>query len=96
MLRTAGMHEILGDASTARPHVLASLNRAAVVVYFECTDLDATYTRLSDRGVAFYAAPADQTWLWREAYLKDPDGNVLCLFQAGENRRCPPWRVASE
>ena len=68
----------------------------AVVAHFERTDLDATYTRLSDRGVAFYAAPGDQTWLWREAFLKDPDGKVLCLFQAGENRRCPPWRVASE
>ena len=50
-------------------------------------------TALSARGVAFDTVPTDQPWLWREAYLKDPDGNLLCLFQAGENRRYPPWRV---
>jgi hypothetical protein len=31
--------------------------------------------------------------LWREAYLHDPDGNVVCLYHAGENRRNPPWRM---
>jgi catechol 2,3-dioxygenase-like lactoylglutathione lyase family enzyme len=64
-----------------------------VVVYFECQDLDRTYSDLVAAGIAFESAPADQTWLWREAYLKDPDGNRLCLFQAGKNRRHPPWRL---
>ena len=27
------------------------------------------------------------------AYLRDPDGNRLCLYFAGENRVNPPWRV---
>jgi hypothetical protein len=31
--------------------------------------------------------------LWREAYLHDPDGNVLCLYHAGNNRRFPPGRI---
>ena len=40
-----------------------------------------------------YAASVDQRWLWREAYLRDPAGNVICIFHGGENRRNPPWRV---
>ena len=44
-------------------------------------------------GIAFDSPPTDQPWLWREARLRDPDGNCLCLFAAGENRRHPPWRL---
>ena len=40
--------------------------------------------------------PADQAWLWREARLADPSGNVICIYHAGENRRFPPWRVAAD
>ena len=29
----------------------------------------------------------------REARLADPAGNRLCLFQAAEYRRYPPWRI---
>ena len=32
-------------------------------------------------------------WLWREARLRDPSGNVVCLYHAGDYRRHPPWRV---
>jgi predicted enzyme related to lactoylglutathione lyase len=63
------------------------------VVYFECADLDATVERLVAGGVAFDQLPADQPWLWREARLRDPAGNRLCLYWAGPNRRHPPWRV---
>ena len=35
----------------------------------------------------------DQPWLWREARLQDPSGNVICRYHAGENRLNPPWRV---
>ena len=35
----------------------------------------------------------NQEWLWREAYTSDPNGNRICLFYAGENRKNPPWRV---
>jgi len=66
---------------------------SGVVIYFECADLDATYSQLVNRGIQFDSPPADQRWLWREARLRDPDGNILCLFHAGENRRNPPWRL---
>ena len=63
------------------------------LVYFECDDVDAEYERLRAAGIDFVSAPVDQTWLWREAYLRDPAGNRICLYQAGENRRFPPWRI---
>jgi hydroxymethylpyrimidine/phosphomethylpyrimidine kinase len=62
-------------------------------VYFECDDLDARVAALKEKGVAFDSGPEDQSWLWREAWLRDPAGNRLCLYLAGETRRFPPWRV---
>ena len=64
-----------------------------IVLYFECEDLDARIAELKNLGLQFDAEPVDQTWLWRESYLKDPNGNRICLFYAGENRQNPPWRV---
>ena len=64
-----------------------------VVLYFECDDLDAEVSRLKSLGLAFDEDPSDRPWLWRQAYLKDPNGNKICLFRAGENRKNPPWRV---
>jgi catechol 2,3-dioxygenase-like lactoylglutathione lyase family enzyme len=63
------------------------------LVYFECDELDATVERLRAAGVVFEQPPQDQPWLWREAYLRDPDGNLLCLYHAGRIRRYPPWRL---
>jgi catechol 2,3-dioxygenase-like lactoylglutathione lyase family enzyme len=65
----------------------------APVVYLECADLDGTVGRLVKEGIRFDSLPTDRPWLWREARLRDPAGNALCLFFAGPNRRDPPWRV---
>lgn len=62
-------------------------------VYFEVDDVDAYYQRLISIGLAFESAPADQRWGWREVWLRDPAGNRVCLYQAGEMRRFPPWRI---
>lgn len=63
------------------------------VVYFECEELDRLYEKLTQQGIVFDSAPINQRWLWREAYLRDPSGNRLCLYLAGKNRRYPPWRL---
>lgn len=63
-------------------------------IYFECDDLDSFAEKLKAAGVAFDSGPEDKPWKWREAWLRDPAGNRLCLFLAGENRRFPPWRIA--
>jgi catechol 2,3-dioxygenase-like lactoylglutathione lyase family enzyme len=64
------------------------------VVYFEDDDLDATVERLKAAGLVFDSDPADQSWQWREARLRDPTGNAVCLYRAGRIRRFPPWRLA--
>jgi len=65
----------------------------ATVVYFESDTLDEDYRRLMQAGLHFDSPPTDQPWLWREARLHDPSGNPVCLYQAGENRLNPPWRI---
>ena len=64
-----------------------------IYVYFECDHLDDHVEELVKKGIEFELLPTDQRWLWREARLKDLDGNQLVLFHAGENRLNPPWRV---
>jgi predicted enzyme related to lactoylglutathione lyase len=74
-------------------HCDAPSLETGVVVYFECDDLDQRVSQLQSRGITFTQLPRDESWLWREARLLDPSGNVICLYHAGENRRFPPWRV---
>ncbi|MDQ3074598.1 MAG: bifunctional hydroxymethylpyrimidine kinase/phosphomethylpyrimidine kinase [Pseudomonadota bacterium] len=62
-------------------------------VYFECDDLDARVERLARSGVPFEHGPRNQPWMWREARLRDPSGNTIFLYRAGEARRFPPWRM---
>ena len=64
-----------------------------VTVYFETDAIDAEHARIRSAGVEFEHGPLDRPWLWREARLRDPDGHRLCLFDAGPNRRHPPWRL---
>lgn len=64
------------------------------VVYFECDDLDQQVEALQAKGLTFKQLPRDERWEWREARIDDPDGNEICLYFAGKNRRFPPWRIA--
>jgi len=63
------------------------------VIYFEIEDLDRKVGQLKQLGFSFLQEPKDEPWLWREARLNDPSGNIICLYWAGENRRNPPWRI---
>ncbi len=69
-------------------------DRQRPAVYFEVGDLDIVVPYLKGQGVAFAQEPVDRAWGWREARLLDPAGNEVCLYQAGEMRRFPPWRIA--
>ena len=62
-------------------------------VYLECDDLDERVEQLARGGLAFEHGPKNQPWMWREARLRDPSGNIIFLYKAGEARRFPPWRV---
>lgn len=65
----------------------------STVVYFESKRLDAWVSELISEGFAFEQMPQDESWGWREARLLDPSGNIVCLYNAGENRRYPAWRI---
>jgi len=88
--------ECRDGGATFSLHQVELSKPSETIIYFECDNLDAVYEKLQAQGIVFDQAPADQSWLWREAYLRDPDGNLLCLYHAGVNRRFPPWRIAKE
>lgn len=82
------------DGSTFSIHLSDKLPGGdGVWIYFEYEDLDAEVARLSAASIVFETQPEDKPWLWREARLKDPDGNQLIFYFAGENRLNPPWRL---
>ena len=107
--RRLGLRLIVNDRRTTRGSSVRSAARPSpctghptcrrpdgIVVYFELDELDAAVRRLAAEGLRFESEPGDQPWLWREAYLRDPAGNRICLFHAGENRRNPPWRISGQ
>ena len=69
------------------------LNKQAITKYYETEHLDDTVLKLERKGIVFDSLSKNQDWLWREARLKDLDGNPIILFYAGENRKNPPWRI---
>jgi hydroxymethylpyrimidine/phosphomethylpyrimidine kinase len=66
---------------------------ATTAIYLECDDLDQRVEQLARSGISFEHGPRNQPWMWREARLRDPDGNIIFFYKAGENRRFPPWRI---
>lgn len=86
--------ECLDGDATFSIHLVDKLPEGeGVYVYFETEKLDKEVNRLQEEGIKFDLLPTDQTWLWREARLKDPDGNIIVLYFAGDNRKNPPWRL---
>jgi len=67
--------------------------QATTAIYFECDDLEKRVEKLARSGIAFEHGPRNQPWMWCEARLRDPDGNIIFFYKAGEARRFPPWRV---
>lgn len=80
--------------STFSVHLADELPKGdGVWIYFECEQLDERVASLQQKGIVFEELPNDKDWLWRESRLKDPDGNQLILYYAGQNRLNPPWRI---
>jgi len=82
-----------GDATFSVHQVASTTSGEGIYVYFEIEHLDDKVEELKAAGISFDEMPEDKRWLWREARLKDPDGNQLILYHAGENRLNPPWRI---
>ncbi len=86
--------EFTDGESTFSIHKVDALSKeSGVSIYFEDDDLDELVDVLQKKGIVFESIPEDQPWLWREARLKDLDGNQIILYKAGKNRKNPPWRI---
>lgn len=85
--------EVPGDNSTFSLSLAPDTQPASGLIYFEVDDVDETVATLKSRGIAIDEDPSDKPYLWREAKLRDPTGNRICIYHAGENRRFPPWRL---
>jgi catechol 2,3-dioxygenase-like lactoylglutathione lyase family enzyme len=79
--------------STFSLHQTNEINNNDTWIYFETEDLTEKITELINLGIEILEMPSDKTWLWREAKLKDLDGNIIIIYWAGENRLNPPWRI---
>lgn len=87
--------ELPDGEATLSIHLVEQLPAGpGVYVYFEHEALDELVSSLKQKGICFESNPTDQSWGWREARLKDPDGNQLILFWGGSYRKNPPWRLA--
>ena len=82
-----------GDVTLSLHVVEEGHTTHSAIIYFECMDLDLRIQELKNKGFVFVEEAVDQPWLWREAKLKDPYGNVIILYFAGGNRKFPPWRI---
>src|SRR4051812_22932473 len=82
-----------GDA-TFSVHLAQGIPASSqTIVYFETAALDERVKQLQAAGLSFAQETRDEPWLWREARLLDPSGNIICLYWAGKNRLNPPWRI---
>ena len=64
-----------------------------IKIYFENDQIDQLVEVLINKGLKFDELPNDKSWGWREARLKDLDQNQIIIFQAGDFRKNPPWRI---
>ncbi|WP_288955010.1 VOC family protein [uncultured Polaribacter sp.] len=82
-----------GDATFSIQQVDELPKGNRIAVYFENEELDKVVEELQQKGFQFDLLPTNQPWLWREARLKDLDGNPIILYKAEGNRKNPPWRI---
>ena len=80
--------------STFSVHHAESMSEGeGLYVYFEVENVNETVSELSRKGLIFDEMPEAKSWLWTEARLRDPDGNQIIIYNAGKNRKNPPWRI---
>ena len=80
-----------GDA-TFSLHRNEGLNNGTWI-YFEVDNVDVKVKQLQENHFSIDEVPEDKPWLWREARLKDLDNNIIIIYNAGNNRKNPPWRI---
>lgn len=58
------------------------LGIGGIRLYFETTDLDTLCARLESAGVVLKQKPTKMPWGWTHAYLDDPDGHEVSLYDS--------------
>jgi len=82
-----------GD-STFSIHLVDTLPKEnGIMIYFENEQMDQLVDDLINKGLKFDELPNDKSWGWREARLKDLDQNQIIIFQGGDYRKNPPWKI---
>lgn len=66
-----------------------ALDPLRIMVNLAVDDIHAAHERLSAHGVPFDRPPEQEEWGGWVATLRDPDGNVVQLFQLPENEATP-------
>ncbi|WP_138433735.1 VOC family protein [Winogradskyella algicola] len=82
-----------GDTTFSIHKVEKLSNDNQTIIYFEVDNLSQTVDMLKQKGIVFDTEITEQSWLWTEIKLKDPDQNQIIIYTAGENRKNPPWRI---
>ena len=82
-----------GDATFSLHLKEALAYKNSSIIYFECENVVNKYQELLSLGIVFLTEPTLQSWAWSEVRLLDPSQNEICLYQAGKNRKSPPWGV---
>lgn len=83
----------VGDTTFSIHHSKDVTKGEGILIYFEVKDVAETVSELIKKDIEFDQMPENKSWLWTEARLKDPDGNIIIIYHAGENRKNPPWRL---
>jgi catechol 2,3-dioxygenase-like lactoylglutathione lyase family enzyme len=82
-----------GDSTFSLHQVQVLPKESSIWIYFEVQDLDEHVQKLVNKGIEFEELPADKSWWWKEARLKDLDNNQIIIYFAGDNRKNPPWKI---
>jgi len=86
--------ECLDGNTTFSIHLVDKITEGnGIIIYFEVANVAKKVSELQAKGIVFEKEAEDQPWLWREAKLKDLDGNQIIIYHAGKNRKNPPWRI---
>lgn len=59
-------------------------HRAQIILDFQARDVDAEYPRVAHLGVDWVTRPATQPWGNRSMIFRDPAGNLINVFSAGQ------------
>ncbi|MER5178217.1 VOC family protein [Streptomyces sp. NPDC002896] len=63
------------------PGAMSTAASGNFTVEFEVTDVDERHEELRGRGVEILKPPTTQPWGRRSVWLRDPDGNIVNLYQ---------------